>query len=164
MKSTTRGSLAAVLACMASAVAAAPAVADASVPVSVPLESLETVLPVEAPQLRAGVPLLASGVPDGPRYVTGKLLPQNMLPAVPIGGEMPETLLELPVENPLGEGDLGVAHARAERSDVELTTPRATLGGPLTASPSDAFGLPDVTRAALGTPALRGTPVAGLLR
>ncbi|MEU0086528.1 hypothetical protein [Streptomyces sp. NPDC006274] len=164
MKSTTRGSLAAVVACMASAVAAAPAVADSSVPVTVPLESLETVLPVEAPKLRTGVPLLASGVPDGPRYVTGRMLPHNILPAVPIGGEMPETLLELPVKHPLGEGDLGVGRARAQRSDVELTTPGATLGGPLTTSSRDAFGLPDLTRAALSTPVLRGTPVAGLLR
>lgn len=164
MKLTTRGSLAAVLACMASAVAAAPAVAD-SVPVTLPLESLETAVPIEAPELRTGVPLLMPGTPEGPRHVTGALLPQGTLPAVPISSELPDTLLELPVENPLGEGNLGVAQAQTVESDMELKSPGASLGAPLTPPAADAFGLPEpaLPQAALVTPVLRATPAGSLL-
>ncbi|MEW2632339.1 hypothetical protein AB0903_11910 [Streptomyces sp. NPDC048389] len=145
---------------MASAVAAAPAVAD-TVLVHVPLESLETAVPVEAPELRTGVPLLMPGVPEGPRHVTGTLLPEGILPAVPISSELPHTLLGLPVENPLGEGNLDVAHALTEESDMELKTPGASLGAPLTAPSEGAFGLPGLAlpRAGLDAPVLRAAPV-----
>ncbi|MFJ3101449.1 hypothetical protein [Streptomyces sp. NPDC086835] len=123
MKLTTRGTLAAVLACMGTAVAAAPAVAGTSVPVVLPLESLETAVPVEAPELRTGVPVPVPGAPEGPRHVTGPLLPQGTLPAMPVSSEVPPTLLAVPVENPLGEDDLGVAKVRAQESDVKLVSP-----------------------------------------
>ncbi|MFF3287957.1 hypothetical protein [Streptomyces sp. NPDC003023] len=165
MKSTTRGSLAAVLACMASAVAAAPAVAGTSVPVILPLESLETAVPVEAPELRTGVPVPVPGAPQGPRHVTGTLLPQDTLPALPVTSELPRTLLEIPVENPLGEGNLGVAEASSAESDLKAVTPGAALGAPLTAPDGDALGLPAPTlpQAALVGPVLQGSPAAGLL-
>jgi hypothetical protein len=165
MKSTTRGALAAVLACMASAVAAAPAAAGTSVPVTLPLESLETAVPVETPELRTAVPVLVPGAPEGPRHVTGALLPQGAVPSVPLGSELPDTLLELPVENPLGEGNLGVAQARTEESDVRLSSPGAQLGAPLTPPAADAFGLPEpaLPQAGLVAPVLQATPAAGLL-
>ncbi|MEU0375284.1 hypothetical protein ABZ070_35090 [Streptomyces sp. NPDC006283] len=165
MKLTTRGSLAAVLACMATAVAAAPAVAGTTVPVGLPLEALETAVPVEAPKLSTGVPVPVPGAPDGPRYVTGNLLPQNTVPTVPIAGELPRTLLEVPVENPVGEGNLGVAQAVSEESDLKLASPGATLGAPLSQPAGEGLGLPEPTlpQAALIAPALQGAPTAGLL-
>ncbi|MFI6287034.1 hypothetical protein ACIBCM_20180 [Streptomyces sp. NPDC051018] len=164
MKSTTRGSLAALMACMASAVAAAPAAAAASVPVTLPLESLETVLPLEAPALSTGVPVPVPGAPEGPRHVTGRMLPEQALPRVPVTGELPRTALDLPLENPLGEGALGLARAAVEAPDTRLTTPGASLGAPLSAPRPELFGQPEpvLPEAAVLTPALTGTPAAGL--
>ncbi|MEV2207149.1 hypothetical protein AB0E16_17120, partial [Streptomyces sp. NPDC047970] len=121
MKLTTRGSLAAVVACVASAATGAPAVAAGSVPVTVPLESVEAALPVEAPSLSTGVPVPVPGAPETPRHTTGNLLPDHTLPAVPFAGQLPETLVELPVDNPLGEGELGVVRAVTEASDLRLS-------------------------------------------
>lgn len=164
MKLTTRGTLAAVLACMGSAVAAAPAVAGTSVPVVLPLESLETAVPVEAPDLRTGVPVPVPGAPEGPRHVTGTLVPQDTLPSVPLSSELHRTLLEVPVENPLGEGNLGVAQVLAQESDVKAASPGASLGAPVTA-PTGAFGLPEPTlpEAALVAPVLQAAPTGTLL-
>ncbi|MFK4691908.1 hypothetical protein [Streptomyces pristinaespiralis] len=165
MKLTTRGTLAAVLACVGTAVAAAPAVAGTSVPVVLPLESLETAVPVETPDLSTGVPVPVPGAPEGPRHVTGALLPQGTLPAVPVSSELPRTLLEVPVENPLGEGNLGVAEVLAQESDVELASPGASLGAPVTAPSGEGFGLPEPTlpEAALVAPVLRAAPTGTLL-
>lgn len=165
MKLTTRGSVAALMACMATAVAAGPAVAGTSVPVTLPLESLETALPIEAPSLRSGVPVPVPGAPEAPRHVTGQLLPQGTVPAVPFTSELPTTLLEVPVENPLGEGNLGVASAVSKASDLRLTSPGASVGAPVSEPRADLFGQPEPTlpQAALITPALQGTPAADLL-
>ncbi|MFH8928705.1 hypothetical protein ACH4D4_16770 [Streptomyces pristinaespiralis] len=165
MKLTTRGTLAAVLACVGTAVAAAPAVAGTSVPVVLPLESLETAVPVETPDLSTGVPVPVPGAPEGPRHVTGALLPQGTLPAVPVSSELPRTLLEVPVENPLGEGNLGVAEVLAQESDVELASPGASLGAPVTAPSGEGFGLPEPTlpEAALVAPVLQAAPTGTLL-
>ncbi|MFJ8072806.1 hypothetical protein ACIQ7Q_02375 [Streptomyces sp. NPDC096176] len=150
---------------MASAVGSAPAVAAPSVPVTLPLESLETALPIEAPELSTGVPVLVPGAPEAPRHVTGNLVPQGTLPAVPFSSELPATLLELPVENALGEGNLAVAQASSEASDMELAGPGASLGAPLTQPREDLYGLSAVTlpQAALMAPVVQGTPSAGLL-
>lgn len=153
------------VACAASAVGAAPALASASVPVTVPLESVEAALPLDAPALSTGVPVPVPGAPDGPRHVTGNLLPQNTVPAVPLTGELPATLLEIPVENPLGEGELGVAQVASEASDLSLSSPGASLGAPLTQPRPEEFGQPEATlpQAALVAPVLQGAPAAGLL-
>ncbi|MEU1280178.1 hypothetical protein [Streptomyces sp. NPDC005805] len=169
-KSTTRGTLAAVVACVASAVGAsamgaAPAAAAGSVPVTVPLESVEAALPVDAPALSTGVPVPVPGAPEGPRHVTGNLLPENTLPAVPLTAEVPGTLLELPVENPLGEGNLGVAQVVSEASDLTLASPGASLGAPLTQPRPELLGQPEATlpEAGIVAPVLRGAPAAELL-
>jgi hypothetical protein len=149
---------------MATSVVATPAVAGTSVPLTLPLESLETVLPLEAPVLRAGVPVPVPGAPDAPRHVTGRLLPEGAVPAVPFTTELPETLLQLPVENPLGEGRLGAARVVSKASDVKLTGPGASLGAPLSEPRPRLFGQPEPTlpQVALITPVLRGDPAAGL--
>lgn len=165
MKLTTRGTLAAVMACVGTAVAAAPAVAGTSAPVVVPLEGLEAAVPVESPDLRTGVPVPAPGAPDGPWYVTGTQFPQNTLPAVPVSSELPRTVVAVPVENPLGEGNLGVAEVLAPESDVTLASPGASLGAPMTAPSGDGFGMPELTvpDAALVAPVLQAAPTGTLL-
>lgn len=166
MKLTTRGSVAAAfMACIATAAAVSPAAAGTSAPVDLPLESLERVLPVQAPELRTGVPVPMAGVPDGPRYVTGRMLPENALPAVPFTAELPETTLELPVRDPLGEGSLGALRAVSESSDVMLSSPGASVGAPLSAPRDDLSGRPEpvLPQLALITPVLQGTPAAALL-
>ncbi|WP_432124419.1 hypothetical protein [Streptomyces sp. C10-9-1] len=165
MKLTTRGSLAAVVACVASAATGAPAVAAGSVPVTVPLESVEAALPVEAPSLSTGVPVPVPGAPETPRHTTGNLLPDHTLPAVPFAGQLPETLVELPVDNPLGEGELGVVRAVTEASDLRLSSPGASLGAPLTQPGPGSFGQPEPTMPEAGViaPVLQGAPAAALL-
>ncbi|MET9515884.1 hypothetical protein [Streptomyces sp. NPDC002994] len=166
MSLTIRGSVtAAFLACMATAAAASPAAAGTSAPVDLPLEHLERVLPVEAPELRTGVPVPVAGVPDGPRYVTGRLLPEKTLPAVPFTAELPETEVELPVKDPLGEGNLGALRAVSEASDLTLKAPGATVGAPLSAPREHLSGLPEPVLPQLGlvSPILQGTPAAALL-
>jgi len=69
MKSTTRGTLAAVITGIAAAVGAAtPAAAADTLPVPVPLEGAEQSLGVELPEAGAEMPFPAAGVPDAPRY------------------------------------------------------------------------------------------------
>lgn len=169
MKLTTRGSVAAAfVACVATAVAASPAAAGTppvpSVPVTLPLEHLETVLPVETPELRTGVPVPVPGVPDGPRYAAGRMLPEKVVPAVPFGTQLPETNVELPVKDPLGEDNLGVVRAVAEASDLALTAPGASVGAPVSAPRPHLFGFPEpvLPEVGLAAPMLRGTPAATL--
>ncbi|GLF94359.1 hypothetical protein [Streptomyces yaizuensis] len=165
MKSTTRGTLAAVLACMASAVGAAPAVAGTSVPVTLPLESLETVVPIEAPSLATGVPVPVPGALEGPRHAPGRLLPERILPQVPFTAELPRTVAALPLEHPLREGRLGVATLASAAEDLLVTTPGATLGAPVSAPRPELLGQPEpvLPQAALLTPQLTGAPGAALL-
>ncbi|GHB04053.1 hypothetical protein [Streptomyces chryseus] len=166
MKLTTRGSVAAAfMACMATAVTITPAAAGTSVPVDLPLENLERVLPIEAPELRTGVPVPVAGAPDGTRYVTGRMLPKRTLPSVPFTAELPETAVELPVKDPLGEGSLGALRAVSKTSDLGLSSPGASLGAPVSAPRSDLRGrlVPVLPQVAPITPVLQGTPAAALL-
>ncbi|MER6913683.1 hypothetical protein ABT354_18595 [Streptomyces sp. NPDC000594] len=165
MKSTTRGTLAAVLACMASAVGAAPAVAGTSVPVILPLESLETVVPIQAPKLSTGVPVPVPGAPDGPRHSPGRLLPERLLPQIPLTAELPRTVAALPLEHPLQEGNLGVATLASVAEELSLTSPGLDLGAPVSAPRPELAGQPTpvLPQAALLTPALQGAPGAALL-
>ncbi|MFI1398399.1 hypothetical protein [Streptomyces sp. NPDC020681] len=151
---------------MASAAAVAPAAASiAPVPVNVPLESLETVVPVEAPALSTGVPVPVPGGFEAPRHVTGRLLPAGILPQLPLTSELPRTLVELPVENPLGEGNLGVASAQSESSELKVTSPGADVGAPVSAPRPELFGQPEPVLPELSVlaPSLVGDPAAGLL-
>ncbi|MEW1544927.1 hypothetical protein [Streptomyces tsukubensis] len=164
MKSTTRCSVAAVLACMASAVGAGSAAA-VSVPVTLPLESLETVLPVPAPELSTGVPVPVPGAPQAPEHVAGRMLPYGTLPQVPLSSELPVTELGVPVTEPLGESTLGVARATSEAAELSLATPGASLGAPLSAPRPELYGQPEpvLPELALLTPEFRGAPTAGVL-
>lgn len=159
------------MACVATAVAASPAAAGTSVPqvpsvpVSLPLEHLETVLPVQTPDLRTGVPVPVTGVPDGPHHAAGRLLPEKALPAVPFRAQLPETKAELPVKDPLGKDNLGVVGAVSEASDLKLATPGASVGAPVSAPRRHRRGLPELVMPEVGlaAPMLQGTPNATLL-
>ncbi|MEU3602226.1 hypothetical protein ABZ714_26440 [Streptomyces sp. NPDC006798] len=167
MKSTTRGSVAAVLACVASAVGAGavPAAAAPSVPVNLPLESLEHVLPVPAPELATGVPVPVPHAPEAPAHVAGRLLPYGALPRVPLSTELPVTEAGVPVTEPLGDRELGVARIASEAAELSLATPGASLGAPLSAPRPELYGQPEpvLSEVAVLTPTLRGAPAAGLL-
>ncbi|ANW18403.1 hypothetical protein I3J09_09350 [Streptomyces clavuligerus] len=165
MKSTTRGTLAAVLACMASAVGAAPAAASTTVPVRLPLEALETVFPIDAPELSTGIPVPVPGPPDGPHPAPGRLLPERLLPQVPFTAELPETVAALPLEHPLQDGRLGVATLASAVEELRLTTPGLDLGAPLSPPRPELLGQPEpvLPQAGLLTPTLTGAPGASLL-
>jgi hypothetical protein len=164
MKMTARGSIAALVTCVASAVGVSPALAVGAVPVDVPLEALEVPLGMETPHLATGVPLLTPGVPDGPRHHTGELLPNPILPMVPLAGELGTTDATSPLPSLLGTGRDGVAEVASPASDVAARTPGAVLGAPLAEPGAEHFGLPELALPKLGilAPTLQGDPAAAL--
>ncbi|MFJ6568858.1 hypothetical protein ACIQNU_15670 [Streptomyces sp. NPDC091292] len=164
MKSTARGSLAALLSCVAAATAAGPAVAGEQVPVSVPMEGVENVLGIRAPQISGGIPVPVPGVMDRPRYVQGRMLPANALPKVPLSSPLPEANLTAPLPRLLGgvSDQLGLSTGGGE---LKTETPGASLDAPLSAPQADQFGLPRLTLpvAALSAPLVQAAPGAELL-
>ncbi|WP_330457915.1 hypothetical protein OIB37_14015 [Streptomyces sp. NBC_00820] len=165
MKPTTRRTLAAVITGVAAAVGAAatPAAAAGSVPVPVPLDGVSKSLGMEVPKLGLEVPLLTPGAPDGPRYVTGRLLPDRTLPQMPVTGALPGAHLQAPLPHLLGDG-FDHAGFDAHASDLRTLAPGLAVDAPLTAPNPNNFGLPDPKLPELGVlaPALRTVPVADL--
>ncbi|WDO08305.1 hypothetical protein ME763_23145 [Streptomyces murinus] len=154
MKPTTRGTLAAVLTGVAAAASAtAPAAAAGAVPVPVPLQGVSHSLGTRMPEATLEMPLLTPGAPDGPRYVTGRLLPEPILPRLPITGTLPGADLRAPLPHPLGDR-LGLD---APAADLHTAGPGLNLVAPLTAPDPDLFGLPAprLPEAGLLAPALR---------
>lgn len=166
MKSTTRGTLAAVVTGVAAAVGAAatPAAAVGTVPIPVPLGGLST-LGMEAPKvgLEMPVPLLMPGVPEGPRYVTGHLLPERTLPPVPLTGALPGVSLSAPLPQVLGDGFDHVA-VSTPTNDLRTLTPGLSLDAPLTPPNPGNFGLPSLKQPEAGViaPALQTVADANL--
>ncbi|MER5484149.1 hypothetical protein ABT024_13155 [Streptomyces sp. NPDC002812] len=148
--------------CMAAAGAATPAMADA-VPVGVPLDAVRTTLGVDVPHLATGVPVPVVGAPEAPRFHKGDMLPTPLLPAVPIGTELGDTLLTSPVPNLLGKPETdGEGSLDAPATTVRTRTPGLLVGSPLTMPDGSNHGLPNVNAPALGiiAPDLTGTPEA----
>ncbi|MFF3859234.1 hypothetical protein [Streptomyces sp. NPDC002209] len=148
--------------CMAAAGAATPAVAD-SVPVAVPLDAVKTTLGVDTPRVATAVPVPVVGAPEAPRYHTGDLLPNPILPVLPVTTELGSTLVGTPVPNLLGDPKTdGEGTLEAPATDLLARTPGAVVGAPLTMPNGDNFGIPDLTTPKLGltTPELIGTPTA----
>ncbi|WBO66256.1 hypothetical protein [Streptomyces camelliae] len=145
MKSTTRGTLAAVITGVAAAVGAAatPAAAVGAVPIPVPLEGVSESLGMEVPKAGLELPLLTPGTPDGPRYATGRLLPDRTLPQLPVTGALPGADLRAPLPRLLGDqfDHVGVD---APASDLRTLGPGLNVDAPLTQPDPDNFGLPDL--------------------
>ncbi|MFD6286040.1 hypothetical protein [Streptomyces sp. NPDC060205] len=162
MKSTTRGTLAAVVTCVAAAVAT-PAVAADGVPVAVPLEGVENSLNMEMPRIAGTVPLITPGSPDGPRYVEGRLLPERALPQLPVTSDLPSLDLRTPLPRVLGDTFDHLA-ASTPTSGLRALTPGASLDAPLTAPRADMLGLPaaKLPQVAVLTPVLQAAPGATL--
>ncbi|MFB7503126.1 hypothetical protein [Streptomyces broussonetiae] len=160
MKSTTRGTLAAVVTGVAAAVGAAatPAAAVGTVPISVPLEGASESLGMEMPKagLELPAPLMMPGAPQGPRYVTGHLLPDRTLPPVPMSGGLPGVNLDAPIPRVLGDRFDHVA-VDTPVNDLHTLTPGVVADAPLTRPNPDNFGLPDLKEPQLGiiAPALQ---------
>lgn len=162
MKSTTRGTLAAVLTCVAAAAGAAPAAAVDAVPVPVPLQGAEKSLHVELPKVGGELPVPKPGSPDGPRYVEGRLLPERVIPQLPVEAGLPGAGLRAPLPHLLGD-DFDHLGLDAPASDLRTAGPGANLDAPLTA-PRGAFGLPatKLPQAGVIMPFLQTVPTAGL--
>ena len=166
MKSTTRGTLAAVLTCVAAAAGAASATSAAAVgtvPVPVPLDSVEKSLNVELPKIGGEIPLPMPGAPEGPRYVEGRLIPDRAIPQLPLSAGLPGLGLRAPLPEVLGDGFNHVG-LDAPASDLRTLSPGLALDAPLTAPNPDRFGLPDLQlpQAGVLTPALQTVPGADL--
>jgi hypothetical protein len=144
MKPTTRGTLAAVIAGAAAAVGAAatPAAAAGTVPVPVPLQGVSESLGMEVPKAGLQVPLLTPGAPEGPRHVTGRLLPDRTLPQVPVHGALPGADVRAPLPRLLGDG-FDHASVGLPASDLRTLGPGLNVDAPLTAPNPHNFGLPD---------------------
>lgn len=165
MKSTTRGTIAAVITGVAAAVGAAtPAAAVGTVPVPVPLEGVENSLNMQLPKLGAELPLLTPGAPEGPQYVEGRLIPERVLPQVPIGGALPGAGLHAPLPHILGD-DFDHVGVAAPASDLRTLAPGLDVDAPLTAPNADNFGLPEAKLPQVGilAPVLQTVPGADLV-
>ncbi|KAA0913855.1 hypothetical protein [Streptomyces apricus] len=162
MKSTTRGTFAAVITCVAAAVAT-PAVAADAVPVVVPLQGAEQALDMEMPKVSGTVPLVKPGSPDGPQYVEGRLLPDRALPQVPVSAGLPELDVRAPLPRVLGDTFDHLSTTTPD-STMRTQTPGASLDAPLTAPRPELLGLPapKLPEAGLLAPALQGAPGASL--
>ncbi|WAZ21845.1 hypothetical protein STRCI_003046 [Streptomyces cinnabarinus] len=144
MKSTTRGTLVAVVTGVAAAVAsAAPAAAVGTVPVPVPLDGVEKSLNIELPTIGGEVPVPMPGAPEGPRYVEGRLIPERVVPQLPVSGGLPGLGLRTPLPHLLGDhfDHVGVD---APASDLRTLAPGLTLDAPLTPPNPENFGLPEL--------------------
>lgn len=164
MKSTTRTLAAAVLTGMAAAVgAAAPAVAAGTVPVPVPLDGVEKSLDVSLPRAGGELPLLTPGVPEGPRYVEGRMIPASTLPQVPMGAALPGLSAGAPLPQVVGKG-FDQAGVSVPAADLRTLTPGLSADTPLTAPKSEVFGLPTAKepQAAVLTPLLQTAPTGDL--
>lgn len=166
MKSTTRGTLAAVLTCVAAAAGAAsasPAAAVGTVPVPVPLDGVEKSLHVELPRIGGEVPLPSPGAPEGPRYVEGRLVPERVIPQLPVSAGLPGLNTRTPLPEVLGDGSHHVG-VDAPASDLRALGPGLALDAPLTAPDPDRFGLPglQLPQAGVLTPVLQTVPGADL--
>ncbi|WP_371671389.1 hypothetical protein OG985_29490 [Streptomyces sp. NBC_00289] len=165
MKPTTRGTLAAVITGVAAAVGAtaAPAAALGTVPVPVPLDGAEKALSLELPVIGGEVPMLMPGLPDQPRYVEGRLIPEPVIPQVPLDGALPGASLRAPLPHVLGDGFDHVA-VGVPVADLRTLSPGLTLDAPLTAPNPDNYGLPAVQlpQAGVLAPVLQTVPGADL--
>ncbi|MEU9732597.1 hypothetical protein [Streptomyces sp. NPDC048002] len=164
MKSTTRGTLAAVVAGVAAAVASAtPATAVGTVPVPVPLDGVEKSLNIELPKIGGELPLPVPGAPEGPRYVEGRLIPERAVPQLPVSGGLPGVGLRAPLPRLLGD-DFDHVALDAPASDLRTLAPGLTLDAPLTPPNPDHFGLPEPKLPEVGvlTPLLQTVPGASL--
>ncbi|WP_225821419.1 hypothetical protein [Streptomyces naphthomycinicus] len=143
MKPTTRGTLAAVVTGVTAAMVAAatPAAANPAVPVPVPLDGVSESLGVAVPRAGLELPLLIPGVPEGPRFVTGRLLPDRVLPQVPLRGTLPGAYLRGPLPHLVGEGfdHIGID---APASGLRTLGPGLVLDAPLTPPAPDNYGVP----------------------
>ncbi|MEV7413726.1 hypothetical protein [Streptomyces sp. NPDC089919] len=147
---------------MASAAAVSPALAADHVPVVVPLEALEVPLAMHTPHLATGVPLPTPGVPQGPVHHQGELLPNPILPPLPLTGELAPTLASTPLPSLTGTGKEGTAALSSQASDLVAQGPGAVVGAPLSMPDADNFGLPHLVKPQLGliAPTLQGDPGA----
>ncbi|MEH0555556.1 hypothetical protein [Streptomyces sp. B21-101] len=167
MKSTTRGTLAAVITCVAAAAGAAvsvtPAAAIGTVPVPVPLDGVEKSLNVELPTVGGEIPLPTPGAPEGPRFVEGRLIPDRVVPQLPVAAGLPGLGLRAPLPEVLG-ADFDHVGLAAPASDLRTQGPGLALDAPLTAPNPDRFGLPDLQVPQVGviTPVLQAVPGADL--
>ncbi|GGN54653.1 hypothetical protein GCM10011579_013940 [Streptomyces albiflavescens] len=145
------------------AAVATPAVAAGTVPVPVPLDGVENALNVKAPKISGELPVPMPGGPRGPRYVEGRLIPEHVLPQLPVNGGLPGANVHTPLPHVLGDGfdHFGVG---APAADLRTLTPGLSLDTPLTAPKADHFGLPDakLPQVAVLTPLLKTVPAANL--
>ncbi|MFI7503453.1 hypothetical protein ACIBVL_34285 [Streptomyces sp. NPDC049687] len=166
MKPTTRGTLAAVLTCVAAAAGAAaatPAAAIGTVPVPVPLNGVEKSLNVELPEIGGEIPLPTPGAPEGPRHVEGRLIPEHVVPRLPVDGGLPGAGLRAPLPEILGDGSNHVG-LDAPASDLRTLGPGVALDAPLTPPNPGNFGVPEpkLPQAGVATPVLQAVPGANL--
>jgi hypothetical protein len=164
MKSTTRGTLAAVVTGVAAMVTAAtPAAAASTVPVPVPLSGAEHALGMELPEAGGEIGVPVPGAPEGPRHARGRLLPERAVPRLPVHGALPGADLRAPVPHVLAD-DFDHVGLDSRAADLRTLAPGFTLDAPLTPPDPDGYGLPGakLPQAGVLAPDLRTAPTAEL--
>ncbi|MCX3059438.1 hypothetical protein [Streptomyces beihaiensis] len=165
MSINVRGTLAVLAGCVAAAAGAAgasPAVAAEQVPVTVPLGGLESALQTDVPDVSTAAPLLTPGTPEGPRFEKSHVLPQGLVPKLPLGTELPATHAEVPLPSLVASQDLDRVGVSTEGSAVHTETAGASVNPPLTGPRAERLGVPDVSapQLALGAPDVQARPGA----
>ncbi|MEI5098880.1 hypothetical protein RB200_09745 [Streptomyces sp. PmtG] len=164
MKHTTRGAVTAALACAAAACAASTAAAD-SAAVPVPLDGVKHSLGVQTPEISSTLPVpLPGGEFEGPRYVEGKLLPERVVPQIPVSNVLPDVEASAPLTDVVGEDSLKSVDLAARGSELYALTPGASAEAPLGMPGADGTALPPLTLpgAGLHQPLLSAAPGADL--
>ncbi|MCX4669651.1 hypothetical protein OG453_23700 [Streptomyces sp. NBC_01381] len=142
-----------------------PAEAAEAAPVAIPLNGLEWALETQAPEISTGIPIPRPGMPDRPQIGEDRLFPDPNLPQIPFGTVLPATRVAAPLSDALGSAGPDQLDLTAPESDLNTSTPGASIGAPLTRPrrdhPIPGTALP---HAALHAPVLQTTPaaVAGL--
>ncbi|GGL70189.1 hypothetical protein GCM10010129_12080 [Streptomyces fumigatiscleroticus] len=163
MKSTSRGTLAAVVAGVAAAVGVTATPATAAVPVPVPLGGAEQSLHMELPEVTGELAVPRPGAPEGPRFSRSRLLPERALPQLPVSSGLPGADARAPLPHVLGD-DFDHAAVDAPASELRALAPGLALNPPLTSPDPENYGVPRarLPQAGVVTPAVQTVPTADL--
>ncbi|MEU6083538.1 hypothetical protein [Streptomyces sp. NPDC047108] len=137
------------------------------VPLMAPLGTMESSLPVDAPELGGSVPAMPVRQPSAremtPEMTKDGVAPRATIPSLSTQGA-PTAFLEAPVPTLQDGGGRSAARLEAPNAPVRTTSPRTSLDLPIQAPRDGRQGLPELKApdADLTPPSAHGDPGAGL--
>lgn len=161
MKMSPQGRFAALAACTAAVLApatAAAADAGSQVPVDVPLESIETVLPLDAPTIHATVPSNPLSTPSVPQIMKDDQLNVPLVPEVGTILDTPTADVTVPLLGSDRNENSTSARISTDSTPLTAVTPAVDVALPLTNPGVEESGMPRLAmpNATVTTPTLQG--------